>query len=136
MSTLLMISLILAGTVNWITATVYQKPAETTDGIESASSQSTYWIVSCVFFLAAWLVCVPGIFWLNWTAPPEYVAQKMAKSDDPECLRQQLNKIVKHRALVREDVINAGRVCNAGTKNGVAVRSLQQEAINSSTPTD
>lgn len=72
---------------------------------------------------------VYGMVWVGSTAPPDYISQKIAKSQDPECLKQRLGKVIESRALNRHEVMEASKVCNRGTKSGVPTRLQQKEAL-------
>lgn len=87
-------------------------------------------IVLGTFLLVA-VGLVYGMIWISSVAPPDYVSQKIAESQDPECLQRRLEKVIESRALNRQDVLRAGKLCNRGTKAGVPIRVQQKEALRS-----
>lgn len=87
-------------------------------------------IVLGVFLLVA-VGLVYGMIWISSVAPPDYISQKIAESQDPECIQRRLEKVIESRALNRQDVLRAGKLCNRGTKAGVPIRVQQKEALRS-----
>lgn len=137
MSLFTLVMLMIASTVTMLTVLVArflgsrdeEAGQSSVDEISDKQLRFVGIVLGTYLLIAAGLVY--GMFWVSSTAPPDYISQKIAKSQDPECLQLRLEKVVESRPLERHDVVEAGKVCNRGTKAGVPIRLQQKAALKS-----